>query len=822
MAEASRADPIELLLPPGRRNLANLTNLARKYTHPVKTIGKISHRVLKNTGKSGLTPITPNPRSHNRIATPLLTPNSLPSRLVEKYQTRRFYGFSAEELQTLNAITGLDNQAGDSTLDEMIHPLFAEAKWERSDGMGLNVGPLPIRGGIDGYWVADNPIVWNALKPSIYLASLLINNAAVYPWWDALFFGDYHDIPSHRKGPQHQSKRLKSFHTRPLHIREQPMERGRVDAQFRVAAQAIRFRIWSGYTNYATGLAIKEPWVCGATSWELSSNNIRINIALELIQPLLSAQLNAAERMACQFRIASTLVHETAHAMWEYKRNTDPDPEFHRLDAEPYFEGEVLAELGWSLEDKLWGGEPMDILANSYSRGGPGLASAGFFKTNWFVDRHKDYSAAPLLEHVVHIPPHDDPYYRHDYYPLSTSWFRSLFDRNLWDSQARQFRASATKMQPCYIGTTANYVNRQTEHEQIDSFTRQFDGTGVLAVSPGAPAVEQARITAEISRRNHANDIFGRMRVFVPVVPVTEEPPDDPDPPEPVYTCARWDEIAQYLFDHRDPDDLALDTLDFPMPEQNLYKNVYDYGMGMPGITPEELRDFLRVCHQRKLLFGYTPFPAGGTVHRLPTGWPERDAEFQFVREGRTNPMHIANLDALIRDPAFQHRLYAEYGDYRDIYYEHLRLAMQRLGARTNTANSSMRFGEMRSVVNSLATGNYITIGPRGSARMIWPIAQAWRDKYQRDATMRILADGDAMVRAARDQAARLEQAGSERELGVEKAMEGEADDEKETETDEQDSTGVGSDEEGSGVKGMELGWRELNRACSAACWLEI
>jgi hypothetical protein len=74
------------------------------------------------------------------------------------------------------------------------------------------------------------------------------------------------------------------------------MERGRVDAQFRLAAQTIRFRIWSGYTNYATGLAIKEPWICGATSWELSSNNIRINIASEMIQPLLSAQLNAAER----------------------------------------------------------------------------------------------------------------------------------------------------------------------------------------------------------------------------------------------------------------------------------------------------------------------------------------------------------------------------------------------------------------------------------------------------------------------------------------------------------------------------------------------
>lgn len=106
-------------------------------------------------------------------------------------------------------------------------------------------------------------------------------------------------------------------------------------------------------------------------------------------------------------------------------------------------------------------------------------------------------------------------------------------------------------------------------------------------------------------RQKHANDTLGRMRSIVPIMPVINEPSDGPDPPEPSYTCARWDAIAQYLFDHRDPDDLCLDTLDFPMPEQTLYKNVYYNGKGMPGITPDEFRDFLRVCHQRKLLFRY-------------------------------------------------------------------------------------------------------------------------------------------------------------------------------------------------------------------------
>jgi hypothetical protein len=46
--------------------------------------------------------------------------------------------------------------------------------------------------------------------------------------------------------------------------------------------------------------------------------------------------------------------------MWKHKQDTDTDPEYHRLDAEPYFESEVLAELGWSLEDKV--GDALSIV----------------------------------------------------------------------------------------------------------------------------------------------------------------------------------------------------------------------------------------------------------------------------------------------------------------------------------------------------------------------------------------------------------------------------------------------------------------------------
>jgi hypothetical protein len=45
--------------PPSRKHFAPLTDLAKKYGHPYKKIKGMSHRILKSTGKSGITPLSP-------------------------------------------------------------------------------------------------------------------------------------------------------------------------------------------------------------------------------------------------------------------------------------------------------------------------------------------------------------------------------------------------------------------------------------------------------------------------------------------------------------------------------------------------------------------------------------------------------------------------------------------------------------------------------------------------------------------------------------------------------------------------------------------
>ena len=110
---------------PGQRT-AELTNLARKYGHPYKKINGMSHRILKNMGKSGITPLSP--------FFPI-SPTRSPGRQEYKYrvyyyQQHRYQGFTAAELYAMESLSGLDTSLTTSSLTNSIHPMFAKRQWD--------------------------------------------------------------------------------------------------------------------------------------------------------------------------------------------------------------------------------------------------------------------------------------------------------------------------------------------------------------------------------------------------------------------------------------------------------------------------------------------------------------------------------------------------------------------------------------------------------------------------------------------------------------------------------------------------------------------
>ncbi len=113
---------------------------------------------------------------------------------------------------------------------------------------------------------------------------------------DALFNGSFRSIAEHRIPPEHEHHTLVSFHQRPVQIRNAPSAIAQLNGQILAAAKNIRFRLISGYTNCNSGLVVKEKFHFAEIQNEIYSDFVRINIAVELLQPLLRNDLTGAER----------------------------------------------------------------------------------------------------------------------------------------------------------------------------------------------------------------------------------------------------------------------------------------------------------------------------------------------------------------------------------------------------------------------------------------------------------------------------------------------------------------------------------------------
>lgn len=137
------------------------SDLARKY-------GRARSPPLKDTGKSGMTPISLQPMddsySVEREAFDLS---------IYQYQIQRLSGFATKDLEDMGIINAHNAHLGD--LDNPIHPLYRKELWADAPN-------LPLGHGLTGHWSARNPAVWAVLEPILRLASLFIANAHVWPW----------------------------------------------------------------------------------------------------------------------------------------------------------------------------------------------------------------------------------------------------------------------------------------------------------------------------------------------------------------------------------------------------------------------------------------------------------------------------------------------------------------------------------------------------------------------------------------------------------------------------------------------------------------
>jgi hypothetical protein len=97
---------------------------------------------------------------------------------MEAYQRDRLGGFIINELQDAGCWDKSD--AKGNNLEGAIHPLFEKRRWMNRlpDDRRLEIGK-----GVDGRWEMGNERVWEVMVPVLRLASRLISNVWLWPWF---------------------------------------------------------------------------------------------------------------------------------------------------------------------------------------------------------------------------------------------------------------------------------------------------------------------------------------------------------------------------------------------------------------------------------------------------------------------------------------------------------------------------------------------------------------------------------------------------------------------------------------------------------------
>jgi hypothetical protein len=99
-------------------------------------------------------------------------------------QRSQMRGFIDAELVELGALSSGDDDPIKPNNLEGIHAMFAPNNWEDTIPMHMrsHLQVSPDMKPYDGSWTAHDPGVWEAIEPSLKLASKFIENAHRFPW----------------------------------------------------------------------------------------------------------------------------------------------------------------------------------------------------------------------------------------------------------------------------------------------------------------------------------------------------------------------------------------------------------------------------------------------------------------------------------------------------------------------------------------------------------------------------------------------------------------------------------------------------------------
>ncbi|CAM1511014.1 Fc.00g085270.m01.CDS01 [Cosmosporella sp. VM-42] len=333
--------------------------------------------------------------------------------LVDEYwQGVCFGNLTMDELIANNHFT-----MGDaiSDLDGPLYPLFERDRWTDTRWNGAEKELPRVLYDIDGeraeFDPRTNDRLWNALQPSLQLATRLIgaddpfmialaditNRTSIDPQLEtrdaariaaapAFKFERKQDLYGFGQGWLHSAAELKCVPGLiPAHM------------SWAVLFRHIKMEIYSGHHERAEGKFTRYQ-VSGVTEFKallVDTAPMKISIAADLVWPLLVDGFSQSEKMMANFTLAMTVAHEVMHAWAAAPYKWLGNPRSYGISdqdtidkcnnllqdifplgfvgSEPYFEDDPVAEVGHAFETHVLGGGTWPMGAPFFSYGGPKL-----------------------------------------------------------------------------------------------------------------------------------------------------------------------------------------------------------------------------------------------------------------------------------------------------------------------------------------------------------------------------------------------------------------------------------------------------------------
>ncbi|TGO80583.1 hypothetical protein BELL_0004g00090 [Botrytis elliptica] len=277
---------------------------------------------------------------------------------IEEFQRTKLREFTIRELVDFDIVSG--RVLEESDLDSIpINPIFAQNMWEKvgqREREWILQTPEEMEG---GHYIMDNPYILKEMKPVLTLASAFLAEMHTLPFLDAMLLGPRIPVDQ-RTSTTRFPEGVYTFWRRDQETRTANNSE-ECEKAFTKCLKALQKRLMWGF---ASGL--RMPWddtpqksnCLGMThlGWDSDDRSvIWIFLDMKLCDILLRNDLTSAEKAGAQYYLAIVMIHELTHAIG-FDFLDDPNIRMRGDGYEPYFEDSPQSELGFEMENSVFGG----------------------------------------------------------------------------------------------------------------------------------------------------------------------------------------------------------------------------------------------------------------------------------------------------------------------------------------------------------------------------------------------------------------------------------------------------------------------------------